>query len=124
MSQATGAADHASRTAWCARSQKRSPTGSRPPASPVPCDEAFHSGRARPPKPPLDRSAEMRRRRQHCEEIVALLRVVARPDEQVGIGLDMSTSGPQQQQNEVTEIAHKHRLLSCWSLVSTTRKSW
>src|SRR5947208_10568850 len=53
----------ADRTVWCARSQMHLPTRSRPPASPVPCDEAFHSGRGLQGRPLLDRSGEILSRR-------------------------------------------------------------
>jgi hypothetical protein len=48
---------------------------------------------------------------QYCEEIVALFRIVARPDEQAGIALGVSANGGEQQKDEAAEIAHRHKLL-------------
>src|SRR5207253_5972502 len=96
------------------------PTRSRPPASPVPCDEAFHSGRERRPKLPLDRSKEILSRRPVPRGNRRSSWRRRPPRRTVGIALCVSTrSRKQQQKDEAAEIAHNRTFLTCRNVLST-----
>jgi hypothetical protein len=82
-----------------------SPTGA--PAYPVPCDEAFHSGRKPLLKLLLDRSAEVSSRRLDSEEVAALVRIVPSPNKQVGIALGVPSNKAEQQKKQAAEVAHR-----------------